>query len=166
MQSQVETLSPVLVQIKVEVPWQKVNEDLESAYRTTQRTAKIRGFRLGKVPRDVVKNVLGKSIRSEVTSELIRQGIGHAVEEHSLEPVSYQDLSPAAITAFRSPDRPTMSPACNPVSDASSTTVLPRRIRSMDARSNCFVNSPTVRLTALPSVTSNARATTGTKGVM
>ncbi len=34
MQSQLETLSPVLVQLKVEVPWQRVNDDLESAYRT------------------------------------------------------------------------------------------------------------------------------------
>jgi trigger factor len=98
MQSQVETLSPVLVQLKVEVPWQQVNEDLESAYRTMQRKAHIRGFRPGKVPREVVKNVLGKSIRSEVTAELIRKGIGQAVEEHKLEPVAYQDLSPAAIT--------------------------------------------------------------------
>ncbi|MEY4577918.1 MAG: hypothetical protein RL701_2621 [Pseudomonadota bacterium] len=98
MQSQLETISPVLVQVKVEVPWQKVNDDLETAYRTTQRTARIRGFRPGKVPRDVVKNVLGKSIRSEVTAELIRQGIGHAVEQHQLEPVSYQDLSPAEIS--------------------------------------------------------------------
>lgn len=97
MQSQLETLSPVLVQVKVEVPWQKVNEDLESAYRAMQRKAHIRGFRPGKVPREVVKNVLGKSIRSEVTQELIRQGLGHAVEQHKLEPVSYQDLSPAAI---------------------------------------------------------------------
>ena len=97
MQSQLETLSPVLVQIKVEVPWQKVNDDLESAYREMQRKARIRGFRPGKVPKDVVKNVMGKSIRSEVTSELIRQGIGAAVEEHKLEPVAYQDLSPAAI---------------------------------------------------------------------
>jgi trigger factor len=97
MQSQLETLSPVLVQVKVEVPWQKVNDDLETAYKAMQRKAKIRGFRPGKVPRDVVKNVLGKSIRSEVTAELVRQGIGHAVEEHKLDPVSYQDLSPAAI---------------------------------------------------------------------
>ena len=79
MQSQLETLSPVLVEVKVEVPWQKVNDDLESAYKAMQRKARIRGFRPGKVPRDVVKNVLGKSIRSEVTAELVRQGIGHAV---------------------------------------------------------------------------------------
>ena len=51
MQSQLETLSPVLVQVKVEVPWQKVNDDLESAYRAMQRKAHIRGFRPGKVPR-------------------------------------------------------------------------------------------------------------------
>ena len=97
MESQLETLSPVLVQVKVEVPWQKVNEDLETAYRAMQRTARIRGFRPGKVPKEVVKNVLGKSIRSDVTAELVRQGIGHAVERHQLEPVAYQDLSPAAI---------------------------------------------------------------------
>jgi trigger factor len=98
MQSQVETLSPVLVQVKIEVPWQKVNDDLETAYRAMQRKARIRGFRPGKVPREVVKNVLGKSIRSEVTAELIRKGIGQAVEEHQLDPVAYQDLSDAAIT--------------------------------------------------------------------
>jgi trigger factor len=98
MQSQVETLSPVLVQVKIEVPWQKVSADLETAYRTTQRTARIRGFRQGKVPKEVVKNVLGKSIRSDVTAELVRQGIGAAVEEHKLEPVAYQDLSPATIS--------------------------------------------------------------------
>jgi trigger factor len=97
MESQLETLSPVLVQVKVEVPWQKVNEDLETAYRAMQRTARIRGFRPGKVPKEVVKNVLGKSIRSDVTAELVRQGIGAAVERHQLEPVAYQDLSPAAI---------------------------------------------------------------------
>ncbi|HKU36611.1 MAG TPA: trigger factor [Polyangiales bacterium] len=97
MQSHVETLSPVLVEVKVEVPWQKVAEDLESAYRIMQRKAHIRGFRPGKVPREVVKNVLGKSIRADVTAELVRQSLGKAVEEHKLEPVAYQDLTPANI---------------------------------------------------------------------
>ncbi|HEX7478602.1 MAG TPA: trigger factor [Polyangiales bacterium] len=91
MQSQIETLSPVLVSVKVEVPWKKVAEDLEAAYRATQRTARIRGFRPGKVPRDVVKNMMGKSIRVEVAAELVRQGIGHAVEEHKIEPVAYAE---------------------------------------------------------------------------
>jgi trigger factor len=98
MQSHVENLSPVLVEVQVEVPWAKVAEDLETAYRTMQRKAHIRGFRPGKVPRDVVKNVMGKSIRSEVTAELMRQSLDKAVVEHKLEPVAYQDLTPANIT--------------------------------------------------------------------
>jgi trigger factor len=98
MHSQLETLSPVLVELKVEVPWQKVNEDLESAYKTMQRKARIRGFRQGKVPREVVKSMLGKSIRSEVAAELMRQGIGQAVDEHKLEPVAYADLASPEIT--------------------------------------------------------------------
>lgn len=91
MQSQIETISPVLVEVKVEVPWNTVNEDLEAAYRTMQHKARIRGFRPGKVPRDVVKKMLGKSIRSEVSAELVRKGVGHAVDEHKLEPVAYAE---------------------------------------------------------------------------
>jgi trigger factor len=91
MQSQIETLSPVLVEIKVEVPWNTVNEDLETAYRAMQQKARIRGFRPGKVPRDVVKKMLGKSIRSEVAAALVQKGVGHAVDEHKLEPVAYAE---------------------------------------------------------------------------
>ncbi len=98
MQSQIETLSPVLVELKVEVPWTKVNEDLEAAYRATQRKARIRGFRPGKVPLDVVKKMLGKSIRAEVAAELVRNGVGLAVDEHKLDPVAYaEQITPPDI---------------------------------------------------------------------
>ncbi len=98
MQSQIETLSPVLVSVTVEVPWKKVEEDLEAAYRTMQRKARVRGFRPGKAPRDVIKNMMGKSIRSEVAAELVRQGLGHAVEEHKIDPVAYaEELTAPAI---------------------------------------------------------------------
>ena len=47
MQSQVDQISPVVVEVKIEVPWTKVNENLEGAYRNLQRTARVRGFRPG-----------------------------------------------------------------------------------------------------------------------
>ena len=46
----------------------KVNENLEGAYRNLQRTARVRGFRPGKVPRHVVKSLMGKSVEREVAS--------------------------------------------------------------------------------------------------
>lgn len=88
MQSHVDQISPVLVEIKVEVPWAKVNENLEGAYRTLQRTARVRGFRQGKVPRNVVKNLMGKSVAREVTQRLVEEALAEAVTTHSLEPVA------------------------------------------------------------------------------
>jgi trigger factor len=92
MQSQVEQLTPVLVQVAVEVPWSKVNEGLEGAYRNVQRTAKVRGFRQGKVPRNVVKSMMGKAIEREVALRLVEEGLQEAVSKHSLEPVSMADM--------------------------------------------------------------------------
>lgn len=99
MPSQIEELSPVLVEVQVEVPWATVSEGLEAAYRTMQHKARIRGFRPGKVPRDVVKKVLGKSIRSELSANLMREGLDLAVTEHKLEPVAYaEQLTAPEIT--------------------------------------------------------------------
>jgi trigger factor len=97
MHSQVDQISPVVVEVKVEVPWDKVNENLEGAYRNLQRTARVRGFRPGKVPRNVVKNLLGKSVEREVTTRLMEEGLAEAVREHSLEPVAMADVDPPAI---------------------------------------------------------------------
>lgn len=98
MQSQVDQISPVLVEVKVEVPWTKVNESLEGAYKNLQRTAKVRGFRPGKVPRNVVKNLMGKSVERDVAERLVEEVLGMVVQEHALEPVSvsHMDSSPIA----------------------------------------------------------------------
>lgn len=99
MQSHVDQISPVLVEIKVEVPWTKVNENLEGAYRVLQRTARVRGFRQGKVPRNVVKNLMGKSVQREVTQRLVEEALAEAVTTHALDPVAMSAMdAPPELT--------------------------------------------------------------------
>ena len=99
MESQIDQISPVLVEIKVEVPWTKVNENLEGAYRTLQRTARVRGFRQGKVPRNVVKNLMGKSVQREVTQRLVEEALAEAVSTHALDPVAMSAMdAPPELT--------------------------------------------------------------------
>jgi trigger factor len=97
MQAQIDQISPILVEVKVEIPWTKVSENLEVAYRALQRTARVRGFRPGKVPRHVVKSLMGKNVERDVTSQLVEEGLGAAVKEHSLEPVSVSDMDSPAL---------------------------------------------------------------------
>jgi trigger factor len=88
MASRINQISPVLVELTVEIPWEKVNKELESAYVKLQRTARIRGYRPGKVPLSVVRQLLGKAVKDEVRSTLVQEGLSEAVMEHSLEPVA------------------------------------------------------------------------------
>jgi len=98
MESRVEEISPVLVELKITVPWKTVEQGLDDAYKTLQKRAKVRGFRPGKVPRDVVKKLMGASVKQEVSSTLVQQGLGNAVREHSLDPVAVPEISDAVIT--------------------------------------------------------------------
>ena len=98
MQAQVDRVSPVLVEIKVEVPWTKVNEHLEQAYRTLQRTAKVRGFRPGKVPRSVVKGMMSKSIEQDVQNRIVEEQLGEVVKEHKLEAIAMTSMDAKGIS--------------------------------------------------------------------
>ena len=92
MQSEVSEISPIKVEVKVEVPWERVSKDLDQSFAKLAKTAKVRGFRPGKVPRNMVKKLFGKQVRAEVTSTLIQAGLIHAVEEHELQIVSEPNL--------------------------------------------------------------------------
>jgi len=85
VQSEVSEISPIQVEVKVEVPWERVSKDLNQSYSKLAKTAKVRGFRPGKVPRGMVKKLFGKQVKSEVTSSLIQAGLIYAVEEHELQ---------------------------------------------------------------------------------
>lgn len=98
MQSQLSEISPVEVTVTVEVPWDRVEKGLDESFKHIARTAKVRGFRPGKVPRHVVRQLFGKQVKAEVTANLVEAGLLHAVEEHELQVVSQPKVEPEPIT--------------------------------------------------------------------
>ena len=59
MQVNVEKLSPVLVEFQIEVPAAQVRSEVDKAYVVLQRSAKVKGFRPGKAPRQVLAHLYG-----------------------------------------------------------------------------------------------------------
>jgi len=88
MQSQISEISSVMVQVSVEVPWTDVEKAMEGSYSELGRTAKVKGFRPGKVPRNVLKQLFGPRVKREVVNNLIEAGLGRAVEQHQLTVVA------------------------------------------------------------------------------
>jgi trigger factor len=97
MESQISEISPVLVQVSVEVPWLDVEKAMEGSYSQLGRTAKVKGFRPGKVPRSVLKQLFGSKVKQDVVSSLIETSLGRAVEQHKLTVVSVPPLETVPV---------------------------------------------------------------------
>src|ERR1700754_1349332 len=95
MESQISEISPVLVQVSVEVPWIDVEKAIEGNYSQLGRTAKVKGFRPGKVPRNVLKQLFGARVKQEVLSNLVEPGLSNAVTQHKLNVVNVPPLETA-----------------------------------------------------------------------
>ncbi|MFZ1866299.1 MAG: trigger factor [Polyangiales bacterium] len=95
MQSEIREISPVLVEVTVEVPWDRIQKDLDESYRELGKTARVRGFRPGKVPKNVVKQVYGRQVAAQVTGTLVEQGLIQAVQEHELHIVAQPEMEEA-----------------------------------------------------------------------
>ena len=78
MDFQVENVSAVERKLNFNIPGDQVNTELERAFRNMQGRAKLKGFRPGKVPRAVLEQRFGKSIRAEVAMELITRAFRQA----------------------------------------------------------------------------------------
>ncbi|GIW40143.1 MAG: trigger factor [Candidatus Binatia bacterium] len=102
MKVRVETLSPVEKRLEVELPEDRVTEELERAFERLARRIELPGFRRGRVPRSLLERRFGEQIRSEVVSRLIEEAYQEAVRQENLQPLG----PPEIVTEETPPGRP------------------------------------------------------------
>ncbi|MCS6799535.1 MAG: trigger factor [Myxococcota bacterium] len=101
MSSTVQALSPVLVEIRLSVPWERLQSAVQERLREVGRKAHVRGFRPGKVPPSVLRQVYGRAVEIEAASELAVQGVGEALREHAIVPCALPEIDEPRIEAGR-----------------------------------------------------------------
>jgi trigger factor len=88
MQLTIEDISPVEKRVDFEVPWMEVAARLDRAYDKLRREVRLKGFRPGKVPRQVVEKLYKHRIEDEVARESVEMAIGQAVSEKQIAPIA------------------------------------------------------------------------------
>lgn len=106
MQVQIQKLSPVLVEFAVEIPADRVQAEVERAYVNLSKKSKIKGFRPGKAPRDVLQHVFGGQVQQDVAQRLVDDSLPKALAEKSVQPlatlaITPSKLSPNAIFSYK-----------------------------------------------------------------
>jgi trigger factor len=93
----VEEISPVKTKLFFDVSWDDVKKEMEPILRKVNRTAKIKGFRQGKVPRSILEIHYGEYVEGETITNLINRLYWDALKTHDISAVSQPQIEQGGI---------------------------------------------------------------------
>jgi trigger factor len=74
--------------MNIGVPKERIEPEIQQRLHKLVRTARVNGFRPGKVPMRVVEQKFGEQVRDEVLTEVLQTSFQEALKQESLQPIS------------------------------------------------------------------------------
>lgn len=92
MKTEFDDLSETRKRLRVEIPSPAVDAEIQQVTREFARSARVPGFRQGKVPTTVAKQRYREQILHEVAHRLVPRAVEDALREHGVEPLDTPDV--------------------------------------------------------------------------
>ena len=71
-----------------DVPWKDVKDELDAAYHKVGKTARLKGFRSGKIPRNILEKYYSHTVADETVSTLVNRHYWEAIRKNNIPVVS------------------------------------------------------------------------------
>src|SRR6202789_1538096 len=97
MQISVESIGKLERRMQVQVPAERVSEEIASRLKQLTRTARLKGFRPGKPPLTVIRQQFGQQVHREVIGELMQSSFAEAVSQKQLSPAGSPRIEPTSV---------------------------------------------------------------------
>jgi trigger factor len=97
MQVSVESTGKLERRMQVQVPAERVSEEIAARLKTISRTARLNGFRPGKAPLKVIRQQFGPQVHREVIGELLQSSYAEAVTQNKLTPAGNPRIEPQSM---------------------------------------------------------------------
>jgi len=98
-----EEVSPVKKKLSLEIPWIEVKNELDAVYHNVGKKAKIKGFRPGKIPRNILESYFKDQAEEETITNIVNKYYWQALEDRGIVAVSRPEINQEGIkenTAF------------------------------------------------------------------
>jgi len=92
MKVTIENIKGLNKDIKVFIDKKTMNTYMDEKYEEIKNTVNLKGFRPGKVPKEVLKRQFGKSIFGEVLDKVLKDTSAKALEESKIKPAGQPKL--------------------------------------------------------------------------
>ena len=97
MQVSVESIGKLERRMQVQVPAERVSQEIAARLKNISRTARLNGFRPGKAPLKVIRQQFGPQIHREVIGELLQSSYAEAVTQKQLTPAGSPRIEPQSM---------------------------------------------------------------------
>jgi trigger factor len=97
MQVSVESTGKLERRMQVQVPAERVSQEIATRLKNLSRTARLNGFRPGKAPIKVIRQQFGMQVHREVIGELLQSSFAEAVSAKQLSPAGNPRIEPQSI---------------------------------------------------------------------
>lgn len=97
MQVSVETMGTLGRRMTVQVPAERIDHEVESRLKSLSRSARVAGFRPGKVPFKVIQQRYGRQVHLEVAGDVMGSTLQEALSQQNLRPAGEPKLEPRTV---------------------------------------------------------------------
>ena len=99
MDVQVQDISTIRKQLSFSIPAEQVDTEIVAAYKKLAKTAKIKGFRPGKIPKNVLERNYEPQMQEQVAGKLVSDSYFKALIEHKIPAISHPDITESGEVA-------------------------------------------------------------------
>ncbi len=92
MKIDVKKVDALKREIYFEVPKDRVNKTMDEVYESISKVAKVKGFRQGKVPRNILVNTHGKTVQEETIKRLIPEVYHEGLHQENIDPIDLPEI--------------------------------------------------------------------------
>ncbi len=92
MDSKVNVLGDYEHEVEVTLSYDEIQPEINEAYKEERKNIELPGFRKGKVPLGMVKNMYGEAIEYKASESIAQKKFWSAVDELDLKPISMPQL--------------------------------------------------------------------------
>lgn len=93
MQVSVESTGELGRRVTVEVPADRIDSQVDKRIRDLGRRVRLKGFRPGKVPMNVLRQRYGDQVREEVLNDVMRETFQQAMSDENLRPAVTPEIT-------------------------------------------------------------------------
>lgn len=93
----VEDVTPVKKRLSFDIPWQDVKKEMDAVYQKVNKQTNVKGFRKGKVPRNILETLYKDSVARETALNLVERAYVDALRTNQVVPACRPDIEEHGI---------------------------------------------------------------------